>query len=409
MNKKICVTYDYNAINSLKKSLFTLFKHTTTTTILYYYKGDFMNAISITKNAIDQAITNMQCAINKKNTIDITANISLETIDDKLILKATDHEIYMRTTLKPETIQGKIKCAINGELISNVMKALNDSDVILEEENDMLLIKQNNSSVFKLPIFEINDFPFSQNYQEMQQIDIDNNFLLQSIKKIMHCCNERETFNIAMQGILFEVKNKILSIVATDSKRLGYIQQNTEIIKDFVSIIPKKTIHEILKLFNVEFEVYIKHMPESNKIESIGFINQDIEFYAKLINANFPDFTSIIANKPQIPPLKINKEKLLKAINQINAICQRTKVTFENDKIIFETLEGINGASASITIKDIENHKTESITLGIVNKHLLECIASTKYDEIEILIDDPHKPIFVITKDFEEIIMPQIL
>lgn len=374
-----------------------------------------MNAINIKKSTIEQAITNLQCAINKKNAIDITANISIETTEKELILKATDHETYIKTTLEPESIQGKLKCAINGELISNIMKGLNDTDLIIEEDKDknILLIRQNNASVFKLPIFEISDFPFSQNYQDSSQgfkkIEIDNNFLIKSIKKIMHCCNEKEVFNIAMQGILFENKNEKLSIVATDSKRLGYIQQNTENMEEFVSIIPKKTINEIIKLFNLEYEIYIKRIPDSNKVETIGLISKDVEFYAKLINANFPDFTIIIANKPKIPLIKINKEKLLKAINQINAICQRTKVTLEKDKITFETLDGINGASASVILQGIENQREDSITIGLVNRHILECISNIKYDEIEIIIDEPQKPIFIISKDFEEIIMPQII
>ncbi len=370
-----------------------------------------MNKITIKKNLIDQAISNMQSAINKKNTIDITSNISFETIDNKLILKATDHEIYIKTMLKIETLQGKIKCAINGELISNVMKALNDIDeVIIEEKEETLLIKQNNSSLFKIPIFEINEFPFSQDYKEMEKINIDNNYLLQSIKQVMHCCNEKENFNIAMQGILFEIKENKISIVATDSKRLGYTQkQNNENIESFNSIIPKRTINEIIRLFNNDFEIYIKRMQDTDKLESIGFINEDIEFYAKLINANFPDFSSIITNKPKVDSIKIKKEKILKAMNQINTICSRIKMTFDKNLITLETLEGINGSSASIKINDIENTKEEIISIGIVNKHILECVSNTKYEDIEFIIDDPNKPIFVVTKDFEEIIMPQIL
>ncbi|GAB0173190.1 DNA polymerase III subunit beta [Helicobacter trogontum] len=372
-----------------------------------------MNIISIDKSKLDQAITNMQSAINKKNAIDITANISLETTDNKLILKATDHEIYIRTTLKTNSIQGEIKCAVNGEAIGNFIKGLNDTEVIIEQDNENLYIKQNKASVFKIPIFEINDFPFSQDYkneqQDFQAVDINNNFLLQSLKKIMHCCNDKESFNIAMQGILFEIKDNQINIAATDSKRLGYIQKQTECNKDFISIIPKKTLQEILKLFSTDCELYVKPMQDSNKIETICFVNEDVEFYAKLINANFPDFKSIISNKPQTPAIQISKEKILKTLNQMNAICQRVKVTFETNKIIFETLEGMNGASASVTINDIENHKTETITIGLVNRHLLECISNIKQEEFELIIDDPYKPIFIITKDFEEVIMPQIL
>lgn len=404
------------SFKGIKNIQFTIFKHTTKITITYYLlKGDYMNAINIKKSLLEQAITNMQCAINKKNAIDITSNISIETNKEgNLILKATDHETYIKTTLKPESIQGEIKCAINGEIISNILKELNDTVLTIEKDSDNnIFIKQNNSSVFKLPIFEISEFPFSQNYkdenQNFKKMEIDNNFLLQSFKKVIHCCNDKDTFNIAMQGILLENINKKLSIVATDSKRLGYIQKDTENIEDFISIIPKKTINEVLKLFNAECEIYIKNMKDTNKIEIMGFISKDIEFYSKLISGNFPDFTVIVSNKPKIPTIKINKEKLLKAINQINTICQRTKIIFKKDEIVFEELEGINGASASVTIKGIENQKSKDITIGIANKHLLECISNIKYDDIEIIIDEPQKPIFITTQDFEEIIMPQII
>ena len=84
------------SFKGIKKIQFTIFKHTTKITMTYYLlKGDYMNTINIKKSLLEQAITNMQCAINKKNVIDITANISLETNEGNLILKATDHETYM--------------------------------------------------------------------------------------------------------------------------------------------------------------------------------------------------------------------------------------------------------------------------------------------------------------------------
>lgn len=378
-----------------------------------------MNIVSINKSLLDQAITNMQSAINKKDVIDFTANISLETTyndvtkKDELILKATEHEIYIQTKIEINLIQGEIKCAVNAEAIGNFIKGLNDGEVIIQECDNKLYIKQDNDSEFEISTFEINDFLFKQNYkdeEEFQQIDIDNNLFLNSLKTIMHCCNDKDTIiNNAMQGVFFEIKDKKISIVATDSRRLGYIQKKTEYNNEFTGIIPKKTIQEILKLFSTDFEIYIKKMNDGNKIETICFVNQYTQFYAKLINANFPDFRSIISNKPKIPTLKINKEKFLKTLNQLNAICQRAKVTFQSNQIIFETLEGINGASALIKINNIENNQEKTITIGLVNKHLLDCINNIKQEEFEMIIEDPYKPIFITTKEFEEIIMPQVI
>ncbi len=370
-----------------------------------------MNKITIKKDIIDYAISNMQNAINKKNIIDITSNISIETIEEKLVLKATDHEIYIKKSIKPTSIEGTIKCAINGELISNIMKALNDDDeVLIEQTEEVLIVKQNKTLIFKIPIFEINDFPFSQDFKDMEEINVNKDFLLQSIKQVMHCCNEKENLNIAMQGILFEIKNQKISIVATDSKRLGCVQKEDKHgIKSFTSIIPKKTINEIIKLFDENFSIYVKRMDNDDKLETIGFINEQTEFYAKLINANYPDFETILLNKPKTESIKIKKELILKAINQINAICYKIKLTMSKNEIILETIDGINGSSASIKIDNIVNNIEDSLSIGLTNKHIIDCISNTKYEEIELLIDNPNKPIFIITKDYEEIIMPQIL
>lgn len=349
----------------------------------------------------------MQSAINKKNTIDITSNIMIEVIDNKLILKATDHEIYIKATLIPNIIEGKICCAVNGDSLSSIMKSLNDSEIIIEENEGILSIKQN-KSCFNLPIFEINDFPFRQNYQEMEKVNIDNTLLLHSIKRIIHCCSDKEMLNIAMQGILIEAKEKSISIVATDSKRMGYIQKQTENTKSFSCIIPKKAINEIFKLFDNDFEFYIKRIDEE-QIETIAIINSEFEFYAKIINAKFPNYENLIASKPKVKAIVIEKEKFIKALNQVSSICSRIKVTFMPNEIIFETLEGINGASGSSSIDNIVTHIAEPKITGLVNKHILDCITSTKYEEIELYIDDPNKPIFVTAKDFEEIIMPQII
>ena len=92
-----------------------------------------MQTLTIQKSVIEQSISNMQSAINKKHAIDITSNIMFEVIDNKLILKATDHEFYIKTTLTPNHTENAIKGAVNGESISNVMKSLEDGEIILEE------------------------------------------------------------------------------------------------------------------------------------------------------------------------------------------------------------------------------------------------------------------------------------
>ncbi|RDU61567.1 DNA polymerase III subunit beta [Helicobacter sp. MIT 14-3879] len=370
-----------------------------------------MNTISIDKSIIEQALSNMQNAINKKDFTDITSNILLETSENNIVLKATDHEIYIKTSLIPTTAQGTIKCAINGGIINNIMKSLNEGEIILEETDNLLLIKQN-KSCFKIPIYEINNLPFRQNYQEMEKINIDNELFIQGIKKIYHCCADpKDATNIAMQGILLEIKNNLFSLIATDSRRLGFIRKEYQgDIQDISCILPKKSINEILKLFNNEFEIYIKRINNEDNtsyIESIGIIYQNMEFYTKLINARFPAYEAIIKKQPNAQCIKINKTDFIKAINQINAVSNKVKITFTKEEIILETIED-EGSSASIHI-DSPTTTQEDIHIGLTNKYLLECMSSSKYEDLEFHISNPNTAVFINLHDFEELIMPHIL
>lgn len=382
------------------------------------------NAFTIQKSKLEKAISMLQNAVNKKYTIDITSNILFESTESSIILKATENElISMKLKIKPDSIDGKINCAVNAESLNNIMKSLSDGEVIVELDKEYLLLKQKGSK-FKLPIFDSQDyeFPFREDYQssEYEKIQVDNALLQDTLRSINHCCTDKENAHIAFQGVFFGINEGKQSIVSTDGKRLAYLITDYD-NKDLklTSLIPKKSILEINKIFNNDFELYIKRAEvlddeddediDKDSLECIAFISEEVEFYTRMINAKFPSFKEVVDNRPKIAPLNIEREKLLKALQKVNALCTRIKITLKPNEIIIDTLEGINNASGSIDIQDITLNLEKPLEIGIVNKHLLECIANTKAEEIDLYIDETHKPFYFDLKEFQEIIMPQYL
>lgn len=365
-----------------------------------------MNSIEIEKSLIEKCIANMNNIINKKysTTLDITTNIMIETIDENLILKATDYELDLKITA-PINAKKKIKFAVNGESINNILKTLNDGELTITQESENIIIKQNKTS-FKIPIVDITDFPFNKSYLEMEKLEIDSKKLLNAFKKVMHSCNEKDD-NIAIQGILVESINKTLSIVATDTKRMAFIRESIE-NNDFDFILPKKALLEAIKIFNDDFDFYIGRKQDG--VDTICITNATHEFYAKTLRMKFPDYKKLLEDKkPKVEPIVIKKENLLKSINQINAICQRLKIVFNGNEATLETIEGMNGSSASISIGEVNNPFDKEIKIAFTNRHLLDYLSTIKTESIEILIDDPNSAVFFLSSDLDEVIMPRIL
>ena len=201
-----------------------------------------------------------------------------------------------------------------------------------------------------------------------------------------------------------------MTLVSTDSKRLSWIIKDSQNTKDISCIIPKKTIVETLKIFDSEFDFYIKRQEKNKeKIESIAVVGQGVELYSRLISGSFPNFDSLLDKKPEVEPIVFDKEKLLKTMNKMNSICKRVKIEFFPNKLVFKSIEGINNSKGSATMENIPTHLDVELVTGLVNKHFLDFITNVKADKILMYMDDPNSPIYFDGTDFTEIIMPQIV
>ncbi|MWV63115.1 hypothetical protein DCO58_00575 [Helicobacter saguini] len=394
------------------------------------------NILTIQKNKLEQAISTLGNAYNKKETFDLSSSILLETDGNALYLKATNNEaISMKLKVVPDSIEGKIFCAVKGEFISECIKqGLDDSEVIIEydDKKDILHIKQKNYNA-KIPVYKVrdtnskdrdddlNDFPFKDDYKTTQgykKIDIDNKLLTDTFKNIIHCCDEKNASRIYTQGVLLQIESKVLTIVATDTLRLAYIETEYPNDKiDFSCIIPKKGIVELVKFFGDNFDFYIKEIDiekanEENEyeeietnIESVCFVAENMEIYVRTINSKFPEFKKVIEKERGIS-INVKRDSLLKALQRVNGLCSASKIIFYKDKITIESLHGRNNSEVKDIIDNIELNLQDEIEISMTNKHIIECLANAKVENIDIYIEE-YAPILFDAKDFKEIIVPE--
>ena len=352
---------------------------------------------SVKKNTLEIVLNHLQAFLDNKDSSQITSHIYFETLDDEVLLKATDYEIRLETKIQiKKELDGN--ATVNGKKILDIIKRLKDEDLTLESDSQKIYISQGKSK-FQLPMFNTSEFP--KNIQNAnQKVNIDTKNFIHNLKKISPAIDGSNQ-KIALTGALLELKDYKLNFVATDTRRLAFIKEDIQSIDSFYIIIPKKALSEIIKLFSDDMEIYCGETQLMIK-------NQYYTFYTKLINDKFPDYEKIIPKefKNQIT---LPKNDVIEAIRLVNSISPKIKITFRSNSVLFENMQKENSEEGQTQFEyNINIPENEELSIGVDSRYLLDFLSKIESESFEFCIKEVNIPFVVQDKNFSTIILPII-
>jgi len=351
---------------------------------------------TISKNIIENIVSSMQPFLNKKDSSSITSHIYMEVLNTNLLIKSTDYEMGCEAIVTNITDIIDGKSTVNGSNLLNIIRRLKDEDIIFEVIDNNLNIKQKRSN-FKLPMYNANEYPDFVKLDNLKSLNINTINLINSIRKITPSIDNNNP-KFELNGALIDIKSQKINFVATDTRRLAV--SNLENISNEESqiIIPKKAIIEIQKLFLDEASI---------KYDDTYLVvsNNNYTFFTKLINGRFPDYERIIPNslKYNFP---LSKALLIEAIKLVTSIESKIKMTFNQDSIIFESLDDDSESKTQI---DVQLNIEESFYIAVNSKYILDFLSSTTNENINIGFNESNLPFYLEDNNFITIVMPIVL
>ena len=351
---------------------------------------------TISKNIIENIVSSMQPFLNKKDSSAITSHLYIEILNANLIIKSTDYEMGCEAHVSnvKDIIDGK--ATVNGSNFLNIIRRLRDDEIIFEVIDNNLNIKQKRSN-FKLPMYDANEYPSFPQLENLKTLDINTISLINSIKKITPSIDNNNP-KFELNGALIDIKSQKINFVATDTRRLAVSHLENISNEEIQIIIPKKAIIEIQKLFLDDASV---KYDDTNLVVS----NNNYTFFTKLINGKFPDYERIIPKslKYNFP---LSKASLVEAIKLVTSIESKIKITFNNDGIIFESLDDDSESKTQI---DSTLNIEESFYIAVNSKYLLDFLSITNSENINVGFNESNLPFYLEDGNFITIIMPIVL
>ncbi|NEW61307.1 DNA polymerase III subunit beta, partial [Sulfurovum sp. bin170] len=335
--------------------------------------------------------------LEKKDASQITSHLLIEAKENSCVIKATDGEIGLLIRTENITVEEEGTVTANGKKLLDIIRILKDEEITLEELNNNLHIKQNQSK-FRLPIFDFENFPSFPKIEDKSKISLDSTELIKALKNISTSIDSNNP-KYELNGALLKIKNRSTQIVGTDTRRLSVVTINNKSEKELSLIIPKKAIMEIQKLFTHKIDIYYD---ETNLVIN----DKDYYFYTRLINGNFPNYERIIPNNNQYA-ITLPKIEMLESIKMITTISPEIKIIFRKNSIFFESLASDNIEAKTELL--IPLGLDEDFEINVNSRFLLDFISQIESDSFEISLNEPTLPFVLKNKQFITVIMPIIV
>lgn len=264
-------------------------------------------------------------------TLPILKNFLIETVDNNIKLSMTNLELAITSFIPGKVIEnGSLTIPFN--IFNLIINNLQTERINLENKDNNLIIKTDNYQA-KIQGIKKEEFPIIPQINKNQPaFKISAATFKKSLLSLISAAQISET-RPELSGILFDFQLNFLKLAATDSFRLTEktitdAQFKSDIDQVFKSIIPLKTIQEIIRIFPARGGSAFSGKKDEDQINiyfdqnQIFLKTESLEIISRLINSDFPDYQLIVPENFETEII-LEKEQFINALKLTGAFTDR--------------------------------------------------------------------------------------
>ncbi len=343
---------------------------------------------------------------SKTSTLPILENLLIETVGtDQVRLIGTNLELGICTTLPVRVIkEGSI--TIPSKKLHDIVRELPEGEIeITVAKNNAVNIKSG-KSYFKIMGLAKDDYPKLPEFSLEDSIEVEQSLIKESLSLTAFAISYDET-RYVLNGVLISIKENHIRFVATDGRRLAFIDKEfkNQNKRDFEMILPTKAIQELLKALS--WEGMVKIIPSQNQVI---FHLGDTYIVSRLIEGHFPNYEQVIP-KDEKTLSSANREEFLQAVKRTSLLTSAdspaVKLDFLKGKILISSRSPNLGEAKEELSADVTG---DELAIGFNPHYLIDVLKNLNMEKVSFSLTDPDKPGLVKGKDgYLYVIMPMQL
>lgn len=302
---------------------------------------------------LSEVLKNVIRAAAVKPMTPILSGIYIKAEGDNLELQANDYTvgIIARIPVKTE-VAGEV--VVSAKRLADFVAKFQDDMISADDSNGSLQIRSGNSNV-ELLTMDANDFPKVKSPDSVtNRIKMQESVLKDLLCKTAFAVSVDESRPV-FTGVMFDIKDNILSLVATDTYRISLAK--TRVVDfDWTNsvVVPAKALNIVANTLNddatpVEFKIDSKHAT---------FDLPNYTITVRLLEGEFPSYDRVLL-KGSTTQAVLNAKDFKRALELVNVMAKENE---HNTVKLNIASGGINISSTSPNIGNADSSVDAQIT-----------------------------------------------
>ena len=365
--------------------------------------------IKVSRENLISGIQTVQNIVSSRSTLPILSNILIEAKTDILKLNTTDLDVGISCEI-PVNVYEDGGITIPAKRFNDIIRELPAGDItITGKKNNQIDIEGENCR-FKLMGLPREEFPKFPEFKDSEIIHLEQSVFKEMLQLTSFAVSHEETRYI-LSGVLIQIKEDNVRMVATDGRRLAKIDKKVvghpprEAAKQYSDgievIIPHKAIVEISR--NLKETGQVSLIPGTNQI----LFNIDSVLIAtRIIEGEFPNYEQVIPLEVS-PKIKVKPQDLLASIRRANLLAtpdfQAIKFeVFPNKLVVSKSTPDVGESREELPIE----YGGPELMVGFNPQFFIDLLKNINQEIIELELVGPDKPAVIRLPDYLYLALP---
>jgi len=364
---------------------------------------------TISRDALLKPLNLVAGVVERRQTLPILANVLMVLDGDRLALTGTDLEVELvgRVQLAAAGESGEV--TVPARKLVDICKSLPEgSDIQFTAQDSKVTVKSGRSR-FTLATLPAREFPNVEDSMGTHQFTVKQGQLKRLIDRTAFAMAQQDV-RYYLNGMLWEIKDKLLRVVATDGHRLAMctLPGKIDASDDTQVILPRKGVLELTRLL-LQDDADIAIVIGSNHIRAT---TDDFTFTSKLVDGKFPDYQRVLPRSPDKIVLGSRLE-LRQAFTRAAILSNekyrgvRLKVTKNSLDIVANNPEQ-EEAEEAVAV----DYQGDALEVGFNVSYLLDVLGVLSGEQVKLSLSDPNSSALLEESDVGDslyVVMPMRL
>ena len=339
-----------------------------------------------------------------KSTRPALQHVELRADDSGLTIYGTDQEIAVRCTLESVQVKTPGTCLLPARQTSQLLKELTDQSVSLSAKDQRCKIESGGGS-FVLLGEDPEQFPDFPDLEDGAQVNLPAGRLLEMSQQSAFAA-AREATRYAIHGVLFEVTDERLNLVATDGRRLALVYESIadQSVPATRAVVPLRVLSALTRSLP-DGEDQPVHIVFGER--QIGFRSGNLEVISQLLDNRFPDYTAVIPRASE-SAIELDRALLERCVRRVSIMSpgdmRVVRFDFGQDSL------QLSAESSDVGRGDVSMEAVVKGPGGAINfngDYVLEALKVCDLETVHLDITDDSAPArFALGEAFTYVLMP---